>query len=235
MKANDVQVSARSIVLANAPADRSSCFRVILGGRFAALAALVVLGLLFTASGVKAGGCAIPFKVSAASYPFVNSQADTQSNILQNEEPNQPQTVVGLWNVIYTANDSTGPPYFPPAPPSFQFLESYKTWHADGTEFENAFLAPSGGNVCFGVWKDLGHGTVKLHHIGLMFDPDASNSMNAITNVFTVDEVDTVARNGKTYTGTFDFKLFGATNSYGTGAPLAEVKGTTAGTRITVN
>lgn len=235
MKTNDAQVSAKSIDLANALADRLSCFRMILGGRFAALAALVVLGFLFTSSGVKAGGCAIPYRVSAASYAFVNSQAQTQSSILQNEEPNQPETIVGLWNVIYTANDSTGPPYFPPAPPSFQFLESYKTWHADGTEFENAFLAPSGGNVCFGVWKELGRGTVKLHHIGLMFDPDASSPMNAITNVFTVDEIDTVAHNGKTYTGTFDFKLFGATNFYGTGAPLAEVKGTTAGTRITVN
>ncbi|MGH9739402.1 MAG: hypothetical protein ACRD4X_12590 [Candidatus Acidiferrales bacterium] len=36
----------------------------------------------------------------------------------------------------------------------------------------------------------VGHGTVKLHHIGLMFDPDASSPMNAITNVFTVASAD---------------------------------------------
>ncbi len=81
--------------------------------------------------------------------------------------------------------------------------ESFKTWHGDGTEFENAFLPPTGGNICFGVWKDLDHGSVKLHHIGLMFD-----SMGRVSNIFTVDEKDTVASNGKTYSGTFDFKLW---------------------------
>jgi hypothetical protein len=57
----------------------------------------------------------------------------------------------------------------------------------------------------------------------------------AISNVFTIDETDTVASDGKTYKGTFDFKLFDATNVFGTGTPLAEVTGTTAGTRITVD
>jgi hypothetical protein len=82
--------------------------------------------------------------------------------------------------------------------------------------FENAFLPPAGGNVCFGAWKDLAHRSVKLHHIGLMFD----SVTGSITNVFTVDETDTVALNGKTYKGTFDFKLFDATDVYGTGTPL---------------
>jgi hypothetical protein len=103
-------------------------------------------------------------------------------------------------------------------------------WHADGTEWENAFMAPSGGNICFGVWKDLGHGSVKLHHIGLMFGEDGK-----VSNVFTVDETNTVAEDGKTYTGFFDFKLFDATDVFGTGTPISEVKGTTKGTRITVD
>jgi hypothetical protein len=55
------------------------------------------------------------------------------------------------------------------------------------------------------------------------------------SNVFTVDETDTVARDGKTYTGHFDFKLFDATDVFGTGTPIAEIKGTTAATRITVD
>jgi hypothetical protein len=76
----------------------------------------------------------------------------------------------------------------------------------------------------------VGDGCVKLHHIGLMFASDGS-----VSNVFTVDEIDRVASNGKTYSGTFDFKLFPPTDVYGTGTPLAEAKGTTAGTRITVD
>jgi hypothetical protein len=72
---------------------------------------------------------------------------------------------------------------------------------------------------------EAGHLTVKLHHIGLMFNPDGS-----IKATFTVDEVDTVAANNKTYIGTFDFKVFDPN-----GNPGIEVRGTTAGTRITVD
>jgi hypothetical protein len=192
---------------------------------------LVVAGLaaLFAASGVRAGGCAPapPFKaVSAPLIPFASPHWDEQ-----------PPSIVGLWHLIYTANfANSGPlpvPVIPPGPPpSFQFVESFKTWHADGTEFENAFLPTTGGNICFGVWKDEGHGTVKLHHIGLMFSPDGS----AITYIFTVDERDTVSHDGKSYSGVFDFKLWPPSfSAVDTGMPLQEIKGTTAGTRITVD
>ena len=134
---------------------------------------------------------------------------------------------MGLWHLIYTATSASGP--FPPTP--FQFLESFKTWHADGTEFENAFLPPTGGNICFGVWKHLGDGRVKLHHIGLMFGPDGN-----VSNIFTVDEIDKVDSHGKTYSGTFDFKLWSPSfDAVGVGSPIAEVTGTTSGTRITVD
>ncbi|MGH9574011.1 MAG: hypothetical protein ACRD40_10845 [Candidatus Acidiferrales bacterium] len=139
-------------------------------------------------------------------------------------------SIVGLWHTNYTATFDDN---FPPgnaAPTPFPFIQSYKTWHADGTEFENAFLPPAAGNICFGVWKQLGHGTVKLHHIGLMFDATGN-----VSNVFTIDEIDNVAFDGKTYKGSFDFKLFAPDNVFGVGAPISEVKGTIAATRITVN
>jgi hypothetical protein len=205
--------------------NRMNMFQAFRGGRFTALVALVGLALLFTASGTKAS-CALSFKTGAApSIPFLSPQGNESLNHQEGEESDK-ASIVGLWHVIYTATSASGP--FPPTP--FQFVQSYKTWHGDGTEFENAFVPPTGGNICFGVWKELSHGSVKLHHIGLMFAADG-----AISNVFTVDETDTIAHNGKTYKGTFDFKLFDATNVFGTGTPLAEVTGTTAGTRITVD
>jgi hypothetical protein len=140
---------------------------------------------------------------------------------------------VGLWHVIYTAtSDTPGPLPVPPAPPaSFQFLESFKTWHADGTEFENAFLPPAGGNICFGVWKETGHSSVKLHHIGLMFDPSGN-----LAFIFTVDERNTVSAHGNSYAGTWDFRLWPPSFAVvGTGKPLQEISGTTAATRITVD
>jgi hypothetical protein len=137
-----------------------------------------------------------------------------------------------LWHVIYTGESDTNfPPGGPYPPTPFTFLESFKTWHGDGTEFENAFLPPSAGNICFGVWKDLDKGAVKLHHIGLMF-----NAQGGISSIFTVDETDTVASDGKTYTGAFDFKLWPPSyDAVGVGTPISEVKGTTAATRITVD
>jgi len=199
-----------------------STLRILRSHRLAFLALAASAALLLTPSGAKAGGCGIFYKAAAASpIPFVAPPSDEE----------EPASIVGLWQLIYTATYAEGLPSPPfPATTPFQFLESYKTWHADGTEFENAFLPPAGGNICFGVWKDLGERRVKLHHIGLMFASDGS-----ISNVFTVDEIDTVAPNGKTYSGTFVFKLFLPTDVYGTGTPLAVAKGTTAGTRISVD
>jgi hypothetical protein len=208
--------------------NRMDIYRLLLSGRFSALVALVALGLLLTASGAKADGCApLPHKTGAApSIPFVSPHAGN----LQLGEDFIGHSIVGLWHVNYTAETESGAPIFPPAP--FAFLESFKMWHSDGIEFENAFMAPSGGNICFGVWQNLGEGRVKLHHIGLMFDATTGQ----ISNMFTVDEKDTVASNGKSYSGTFDFKLWPASYAaVGVGTPIAEVTGNISATRITVD
>lgn len=224
--------------------NRRNIFRALRSGQFAAFVALVGLGLLITASGAKAAGCAVPSKTgAAASIPFVSPHADDHQ---QGEEFGGPVSIVGLWHLNYTAKTETGAPIFPPVP--FPFLESFKIWHGDGTEFENAFMAPAGGNICFGVWKALPNGSVKLHHIGVMFGTEGNppaylgTAPEFVTNIFTVDETDTVAPNGKTYSGSFDFKLFEPSqcNASGgtytcTGVPVAEVTGSTAGTRITVD
>jgi hypothetical protein len=207
--------------------NRMNIFQALRNGRFSALVALAGLVLLLTASGAKAAGCALPYKTGAApSIPFVSPHGDDQQ---EGDELGAPASIVGLWHLNYTAEAEYGAPIFPPAP--FPFLESFKMWHADGTEFENAFMPPTGGNICYGVWKDLGDGSVKLHHIGLMFD-----STGQLSNIFTVDEKDTVARNGQTYSGSFDFKLWPPSfAAVGVGTPIAEVTGKTAGTRINVD
>ena len=202
--------------------NRWNTFRVPGSGRLTALVAFVLLALLFTA-GVAKAGCAVPYKAAAApAIPFVSPHWEDEGKA----------SIVGLWHVIYTGtSDDNFPPGGPFPPTPFQFLESFKTWHADGTEFENAFLPPTGGNICFGVWKEVEDRTVKLHHIGLMFNPDGS-----LLAIFTVDETDKVASNGKSYQGSFDFKLWPPSyDAVGTGTPISEVKGTTAATRIGVD
>jgi uncharacterized protein (DUF2147 family) len=126
-------------------------------------------------------------------------------------------TVIGLWKAVYTnsADNSI-------------FNDSFKSWHADGTEIESAFLSPAGGNVCMGVWKQTDFRTFRLHHTGWLYN-EATPAATA-TNFFTVDETVTVAPNGKTYTGTFTFRVW---TLDGDPTPV-EVKGTISATRITV-
>ena len=132
--------------------------KILRSGQLSALVAMAALGLLFTASGAKAGGCApLSHKAGAAPLiPFVSPQADGKSLDHQEDEDGDRPTIVGLWHLIYTAKSAPPPPAFPPTP--FQFLESLKTWHADGTEFENAFLPPAGGNICLRSLEGLGEG-----------------------------------------------------------------------------
>src|SRR6202022_2857714 len=134
--------------------NRMNIFQAFRSGRFSALVALVGLGLLFPASRTKAS-CALSYKTGAApSVPFLSPQGNESLNRQEDDESNKPASIVGLWHVLYTATyDIIFPPggSYPPTP--FPFVESFKTWHGDGTEFENAFLPPSGGNICFGVWK----------------------------------------------------------------------------------
>jgi len=202
-------------------------FRAVQSGRFFALVALVGLGLLSTASGAEAGGCAVPSKTgTASSIPFVPLSGAVRND---DDKPSGPHAIVGLWHVNYTAETESGAPIFPPVP--FPFLESFKMWHADGTEFENAVKPPVGGNICYGVWKETSNGTVKLHHIGLMFD-----STGNLSNIFTDDEKVKVASNGQTYTGTFDFRLWPPNfEAVGVGTPIAEATGSIAATRINVD
>ena len=188
---------------------------------------LLMLTMLFASSSAKAAGCGTTSNTGAApSIPFVSPHGD---NNQEGEGTNLSRSIVGLWHLNYTAETESGAPIFPPVP--FLFAETFKMWHADGIEFENAVKPPTGNNICYGVWRDLGNGSVKLHHIGLMFD-----SMGNLSNIFTVDEKNTVARNGKTYSGTFDFKLWPPSyDAVGVGTPIAEVTGSTSATRITVD
>jgi hypothetical protein len=152
-----------------------------------------------------AGGIKASIKLPALAHADIDSLFDNA-------------TIVGLWHVTYTnsADQST-------------FNDTFDTWHSDGTEFESAFLAPAGGDVCVGVWRQTGLRSVTLHHVGWLFNPSTPTA--TATNTFTLDEEVTVAPNGKSYSGKFTFKVW---NLDGTPTPV-EVTGTMAATRITPN
>ena len=179
-----------------------------------ALALLSISVLLFSATAANAAcGLTGTGSKSPIRLPMLAQAGNDQQEDFGRDRGG---SIVGLWHVVYTANGST-------------FNETLDQWHSDGTEFENAWLPPDTGNICFGVWKEVATRTVRLHHIGWLFTP-GSNPPTA-SGTFTLDETNVVSRDGKTYTGTFTFKTYDST-----GAPTGiEEKGTIAATRITVD
>jgi hypothetical protein len=123
-----------------------------------------------------------------------------------------PDSIVGLWHTMYTAENSL-------------FAETFKEWHSDGTEFENVNHNPAIGSVCVGVWKQVGVRTVRLHHLGFLFNADGTSA-----GTFVVEETNTLAAHGRSYVGTFTFSTYDVNGNL-----TGEVKGTVAATRITVD
>lgn len=201
--------------------------------RILTLASVLGLGLPLSVRAQGFGGCAGTYGMGVVlTVPTATPQMVGVSYQMGQDGPHRGVSIVGLWHVHYTATYDMNFPLNQAAPPTpFPFLESLKTWHADGTEMENAFLPPIGGNVCFGVWKRITDRMVKLRHVGLMFNPETG----AVANVFTVDEIDQVSRDGMSYHGAFTFKVYGPDDVDGTGTALAEIRGTTAATRIAVH
>ena len=191
-----------------------------------------VLAFCFAAVPGASAQCApSPKALNPAVWHLSSSQVQFElARADRNHGEDNDSSIVGLWHTNYTATFDDNFPPGAPAKTPFPFNQTYKIWHSDGTEFDNAFLPPGGGNICYGVWKDIGRDSVKVHHIGVMYDANGN-----VSNIFTIDEIDTLASDGKTYRGAFDFKLFAADNVFGVGTPISEVKGTVAATRITVN
>jgi hypothetical protein len=169
------------------------------------LTTLALAGCMLTSTSARAA-CGIS--------PGMHAGAPVMPMLAQAEGDWHNDSIVGLWHVVYTLSNKQ------------LFNETLDQWHADGTEFENAYLPPAAGNICFGVWKPDGERTVKLHHIGWTYNPATTGTADG---TFTLDEVNTVSSNGNAYTGTFTFKTFPLT---GTGVVMT---GTIAATRITVD
>ncbi len=172
---------------------------------------LAVAGLMFAAASANAT-CGILTGLGPKT-PIKMPMLAQAENALGNSSSD---SIVGLWHVVYTAGGST-------------FNETFDMWHSDGTEFEAAFLPPEAGNICYGVWKATGPRTVHLHHVGWTFTPGPVPG--TATGTFTLDEVNTVSFDGKTYNGSFTFQAYDI-NGSPQGSPVI---GTMLATRITVN
>jgi hypothetical protein len=95
--------------------------------------------------------------------------------------------IVGTWHVTYQ-----GP----------LAGQAFIQWHDDGTEWENIDFPILGGNVCMGEWQRTGHRQVQRTHIGWLYTD------GTLSGYFTETESDTLSRDGDSYTGTNDTKIY---------------------------
>jgi hypothetical protein len=145
-------------------------------------------------------------------------------------------SIVGMWNVSFISDGV--PPN--PVPAGIETDFGTVQWHDDGTEFMiSGGRPPSTGDVCMGVWDQIGPFTYKLKHIALAWvSPDTPPSMGGpgpspaqFLGPAVIQETVTLSKSRDTYQGHFTIDQYNADES----KVLVHISGTVTGMRVTVD
>jgi len=144
--------------------------------------------------------------------------------------------IVGLWRVSFVSDGV--PPNPVPAGATVDFATVQ--WHDDGTEFMiSGARPPSTGDVCMGVWEQIGPFTYKLKHIALAWvSGDTPPSMGGpgpspaqFLGPAIIEEVVTLSKSRDSYQGKFTTDQYAVDET----TLLVHVSGMVTGTRFTVD
>ena len=142
----------------------------------------------------------LPTEARAELLPSVSAEAT--SNVV-------PSSIVGLWNVKFTSGGEV-------------VDVAFDAWHSDQTEILNDYTPPAEGNVCLGVWQQVGVNTYKLKHPSWSFDINGN-----LLGTVVIRETVKVSSNGNSYSGTYAYDIYDVNGDF-----LEEFTGTIAATRI---
>jgi hypothetical protein len=123
--------------------------------------------------------------------------------------------LVGMWLSEFRVGDAL-------------YDQTLQQFHSDGTEniLSNG-LPPVLGNVCLGIWTQLGSRTIKLRH--LAWNWDADGQFAGLFQMIVTFEVD---RSGSSYAGTFVADSYDLSNNV---IPELHVEGTVRAARLRVD
>jgi len=131
-------------------------------------------------------------------------------------------SMVGMWHVVFIA-EGNGPGL---PPDGTQVDSTLAQWHRDGTEITLASRPPQTGDVCLGVWEEVGPRHFHLNHFGIAFDPSVDpNTPQGFANIHQDIHLHP---DGKSFKGAFIIDQYDATGNL-----LVEIKGDLIGTRVT--
>lgn len=119
-------------------------------------------------------------------------------------------SIVGMWHISFVAGGQT-------------IQEAFQIWNLGGTEVHNPNVDPRTGNVCVGVWTNVGPQTYSLVHRVWWYDA-TGDFMGTIH----LHEVVTMGAGGGTHTGSFTLDFYDPNNNF-----VNEVAGNVVADRVT--
>jgi hypothetical protein len=174
----------------------------------AAILGASILAALFSAP--ASASCMDPSAAAGqgSSHPVPHLALNAPATLSSSGTEDAAQKIVGTWQVSYATQGSV-------------YGVAFIQWHSDGTEWENVDFPILGGNICLGSWKSVGGNRVSRYHVGWLY------ADGALFGHFIETETDEVSRDGNSYTGNNDTKMYKLD-----GTMFNEVVGTSAATRI---
>ncbi|HLK22692.1 MAG TPA: hypothetical protein VKT81_27290 [Bryobacteraceae bacterium] len=130
----------------------------------------------------------------------------------QSPQPIPIPSIVGLWKVTYVSDGQT-------------VDVGFDQWNPGGGEILNDTPPPASGNVCLGVWVQVGQLSYKLKHPSWTFD-NAGN----LTGTAIIREQPVIDTHGNTFKGPFTFDVYDLNGNL-----LEHAAGIVTGERITVD
>jgi hypothetical protein len=186
-------------------------------------------------SGHALAGCGVYYPLGSSLVPTAYSPVSPDSGGFLRAEFSTPNDgIAGLWGVTFVS-DGVAPN---PVPAGVVTDFGTVQWHADGTEIMiSGGRPPSTGDVCMGVWEQMGPFTYKLKHIALAWvSADTPPSMGGpgpspaqFLGPAIIREVVTLNHSKNSYTGSFTIDQYNPDQS----VLLVHVSGTITGTRLT--
>ena len=174
--------------------------------KFASYVVLVV-GLSAAAFG-SCGDTLAAMATGAAHLPSRSIQARDQAQ----GSDGQSSSIVGLWHIQFLVDNQS-------------IQEAYQLWNAGGTEIHNPNVDPRTGNVCLGVWKNVGNGNYKLVHRVWIYDTEGN-----FGGTIHLSETVKMENHGTTHSGSFALDFYDPSGNF-----QFEVAGDVVAERISVD
>jgi hypothetical protein len=200
----------------------------------------IACGLLGLTAGQAYAGCsdgvAPPKTPSSARFvPAVYHPGPASAAFMTvSDDWSESSAIVGLWEFEVHLNGAQNG-----LPDKALFDWGLATWHDDGTEIQfSAGRPPSAGDVCMGVWRQVGKHQFKLHHIALGLTPPVATGTFVGPAIIRATVI--VDGDADSYTGPYSVTIYPGSPDNGTefnetGTPLVTFTGTITAKRVTAH